>query len=189
MLNIEFNEPENITPPGAFVDSYVHPFDKKNKSIEKAVIKEHRFAFFYWMKWYKKLTEEGDLDNPPLLVSIDWHTDLTTSESEQEDLNEVDSYNMADLALFCWGKMNPNNDGQILAAAYMNIIGDIVLLKRQHSIDGLEGEPFVDKYGNPHNIYEFNDVKEFEKHLIGRKENKVFFDIDLDYFITNIGRA
>ncbi len=189
MIDIEFNDPDNITPPGAFVDILAHPVDRINKAIEKAVIKEHRFAFFYWMKWYKELIEKKKISNPPLLVSIDYHTDLTTSESEQKDLDGVENYNQADLALFCWAKMQPTNDGQILAAAYMNIIGDIVLLKRQHSIDGLGGEPFVDKYGNPHNIFEFNDVKEFEKHLMGRDEKNVFFDIDLDYFIISEGNS
>ena len=187
MIDIEFNDPDNYEPPGAFVDSLAHPFDEDNKYVEKAVIKEHRFAFFYWMKWYKKLKDEGTIDKPPLLVSIDWHTDLTTSESEKKDLDGVEDYNQADMALFCWGKMNANNDGQIWAAAYMNIISDIVLLKRQHSIDGLDGEPFVDKEGNAHNIFEFNDVQEFEKFLINREDTNVFFDIDLDYFITSEG--
>ena len=49
------------------------------------------------------------------------------------------------------------------------------------------GKAFKDKFGNEHNIIEFNNVDEFEKHLIGREEYNVFFDIDLDYFIESEG--
>lgn len=187
MINIKDSDQKQLDPPGTFVEILPHPFDKVNKSVEKAVIIEHRFAFFYWMKWYQDLMDKKKIDKPPLLVSIDWHTDLTTSEGEQQELNKIDNYSLADLALFCWEKLSPMNDGQILAAAYLNVIGDIVLLKREYSIDGLDGKPFKDKNGNPHNIFEFNDVKDFEKHLIKREENSVFFDIDLDYFITSEG--
>ena len=187
MRDFIHTSPDHCDPPGAFVDILAHPHDKINKSLEKVVIKEHRFSFFYWMKWYRELLKKRRISSPPLLVTIDYHRDLLFSQGEKEDLNDVSEYNFSDLALFCWAKMNSQNDGHILSAAYLNIIGDIVLLKRQGGVDDSDEKPFLDKFGNKHNIIEFNDVSKFEKHLLSRNEEHVFFDIDLDYFITSEG--
>ena len=130
MKEFKHSNPDYCDPPGAFRDILAHPFDKINKSIEKVVFKEHRFAFFYWVRWYRELLKKGRVINPPLLVTIDYHRDLASSESEKEELNDIDKYNLAKLVQFCWTRMNPMNDGHILSAAYLNIIGDIVLLNR-----------------------------------------------------------
>lgn len=187
MIEFKHSNPDYCDPPGAFRDILAHPFDKINKSIEKVVIKEHRFAFFYWMKWYKELAQKRRITKPPLLVTIDYHRDLASSQGEKEELKGIENYNLSELALFCWARMNPLNDGHILAAAYKNIIGDIVLLKRQTGFDNLDGKPFKDYDNNDHRIFEFTDVVEFEKYLLNRNDSSVFFDIDLDYFIVSEG--
>jgi len=187
MAEFKHSNPDYCDPPGAYRDILAHPFDKINKSIEKVVFKEHRFAFFYWMKWYKELLGKEKIKNPPLLVTIDYHRDLASSESERDEIKDVEKYNLSDLAMFCWASLNPMNDGHILSAAYANIIGDIVLLKRQIGIDDMDDKPFIDKDNNEHKIFEFTDVNEFEKFLLGRKESNLFFDIDLDYFIISEG--
>ena len=187
MKEFTHRNPDYSNPPGAFVDILPHPYDKINRAIEKVVIIEHRFSFFYWLKWYKELIKKSRIKSPPLLVTLDYHRDLAISKSEKEELDDVINYNQSDLASFCWSRMNTLNNGHVLAAAYTNVIGDIVLLKRQVGFDDNEENIFKDKFNNDHKIYEFTDVDEFEKHLIERQENSVFFDIDLDYFIVSEG--
>jgi hypothetical protein len=187
MKEFTHKNPDHCNPAGAFVDILPHPYDKINRAIEKVVIIEHRFSFFYWFKWYKNLINKRRIKKPPLLVTVDYHRDIAFSESEKEELSNVINYNLSELALFCWSRMNTLNNGHVLAAAYTNVIGDIVLLKRQVGFDDNEENIFKDKFNNDHKIYEFTDVDEFEKHLIERQENSVFFDIDLDYFIVSEG--
>jgi hypothetical protein len=75
-------------------------------------VHEHRFAFTFWNQWRTS--------PPAALVSIDWHQDLQhTSESEQQRLLALDTSDEAEVALFAWTQLNPLNDGQILAAAWV----------------------------------------------------------------------
>jgi hypothetical protein len=61
-----------VLPPGCQYQIISHP-SGADRAFEVAVFQEHRFAFFYWLKWRFELGPDAP---PPLLVSLDWHEDL-----------------------------------------------------------------------------------------------------------------
>ena len=188
MKKFKFTNPFYCDPPGVYREILAHPIYQETKAIEQATFKEHRFAFYYWYKWWKNLNKETNILHLPTLISIDYHRDLAgPSEREKKELLEIESYNDSELAMFCWSRMNTQNDGHILSAAFLNIIGDIILLKSQSSFDDEKELSWIDNYGNKHFIYEFEDVDHFESFIMQYKTEKIFFDIDLDYFISKPG--
>lgn len=181
----EHKEPLKCDPPGTFREVIPHP-GGEDRAIEKAVIMEHRFAFFFWMKWRNELRENNWLQQPaPTLITIDWHRDMAPPpESQREKLQELDQSNLSDIANYVWAQFDQTNDGHILCAAWLNLIGDIILLKNSAS---QMQDTFTDYNGNTHTIYEFRDYHRFEEFLIQREDHNIFFDIDLDYFIHGKG--
>lgn len=188
MKEFYHTNPDYCDPPGAFSEILAHPIHRKTKAIEQATFKEHRFAFFYWSKWLKELKTKTDILNPPTLISIDYHRDLAgPNESEKKELLEIEKYNNSELALFCWARMNPLNDGHILSAAFINIIGDIILLNKNESFVHKDELSYKDHFGNKHFIYEFDNLNHFESFISDYQTENIFFDIDLDYFISTRG--
>ncbi|MFD2562942.1 hypothetical protein [Aquimarina rubra] len=181
---IEFRNPYHIEPPGSLRQILSHPV-KENGVVELALFQEHRYAFFFWNKWIR----EKRMTIPPCLVSLDWHQDLCyPCETEKEWLDSLDLSSDADTSIFSWAKLNGLNDGHILAAAYLNLVGNIYVHCRQASFkEAWEDEELVDKFGNIHLIKKFKEIEELENFLLESKEEKVFFDIDLDFFVLDSG--
>ena len=176
---INFRNPYYIVPPGSKKQILYHPM-KENGVVELAFFEEHRYAFFYWLQWKRKINPES----PPCLVSLDWHQDLCyPCDTEKEWLSKLDQTNDGDVALFCWAKLAGNNDGHILSAAYLNIIGNIYVHCRQGNFDSdWEDETLLDIYGNKHTIKKFKTPAELEQYLTSTDEIRTYFDIDLDFF-------
>jgi hypothetical protein len=176
----EFRDPHSINPPGSLCEILAHPF-KGYKTIELAIFQEHRFAFFYWNKWRRKSPE------PPCLITLDWHQDLfPPDEVEQEWLRKLNINNDGEVSVFSWAKLAENNDGHILSAAYINLIGNIYVHCRQ----GLETETykeseFTDIHGNSHKIFKFKHFDDLEQVLINSLELSTILDIDLDFFTVD----
>jgi hypothetical protein len=187
MIEFQHTNPDHCDPPGAYKEILEHPIYRVTKAIEKVTIKEHRFAFFYWVKWYRELEKKLKSKMPPSLISIDYHRDLARSSAEFAELKGVEGFNLSELAMFCWARMNPLNNGHILSAAYINIIGDILLLKQQKTSVDPSDLVFEDKFKNKHHIYEFENIDDLKLQLNKKDISKVFFDIDLDYFIEKEG--
>lgn len=144
---------------------------------------QHRFAFFYWRKW--AIEREGK--RPPSLVSIDYHRDLAhPNEEEIKTLSSVQELGPRELGRFCWEVLHPNNDGHVLAAAHLNLISDILVLRSGEFGEPTES-PYVDKYGNQHRVIEFTTIADLEAALNGRTDESAILDIDLDYFIDESG--
>lgn len=181
---IEFRNHYYIEPPGSLRQILSHPV-KENGVIELALFQEHRYAFFFWNKWVR----EKQLTKPPCLVSLDWHQDLCfPCETEKEWLDKLDLSSDADVSVFSWAKLAGNNDGQILSAAYLNLIGNIYVHCRQEPFNGAwEDEELIDKFGNTHLIKKFKKLEELENFMLTSNEEKVFFDIDLDFFVLDSG--
>jgi hypothetical protein len=169
------NGGEYIRPPGTYYDNLAHP-RRADEAVEIAVIQEHRFAFFYWLKWKNELG--GDV--PPNLISLDWHADLAApSKSECDELKALDTNDYKSASIFCWEKLNSGNDGHILSAAYLGLIGDIyVVCKQEHTTL----RKLNDLNGNTHEIHCYNSVDNLLGELKSDSNANVFLDIDLDYF-------
>ena len=69
--------------PGTFHEILAHPTDPINKAIELWVGFEHRFAFFYWARWFKSMQQKRP-GPPPTLVTFDHHRDLMRPGSHEK---------------------------------------------------------------------------------------------------------
>ena len=166
---------EYIRPPGTYYDIVPHPTDA-NLSIEVAIVQDHRFAFFYWLKWRRR----NKSIEPPLLVSLDWHQDLAAPcELEREWLSSLDTNDYKKVSFFCWDKLHCHNDGHILAAAYLNIIGDIHVVQKQEEASI---KYFIDVDGRTHAIHCYESIDALVHEVSTNEHPSVLFDIDLDYF-------
>lgn len=158
-----------------------HP-NGADEAIEIGLVRDHRFVFYFWFKWWKKTKRRLDDStvNAPVLVTIDWHRDLCAPcESEKQDLISLNLESHKEVALFSWDKLNRLNDGHILAAAYLNLIGDIYVLCKQ---DGDDENSFFDQWGNEHKAICFNSKESLFEELSKNDIQEIYFDIDLDYF-------
>jgi hypothetical protein len=52
---------------------------------------------------------------------------------EREWLNALNVQDGQEVAAFNWASLSSNNDDHIRAAAYLNLIGDVYMLCRQHN--------------------------------------------------------
>lgn len=179
-------EPNSCNPPGTHLEEISHAADP-NRSIEKAIIMEHRFAFFFWMKWRNQLKNNDLQQQPaPTLVTIDWHRDLApVSDDLKKGLEQLNQQNLSDVSNYVWAQLDQTNDGHIFCAAWLNLIGDIILLQ---NTTGYQESTFTDKNGNEHRVYEFQDFDQFQKFMTARNDTNIFFDVDLDYFIHGKGK-
>ncbi|MDF7820181.1 hypothetical protein P1X15_21355 [Runella sp. MFBS21] len=179
---LEFRNPHYIIPPGSSKQILSHPL-KKGKAVELAIFQDHRYAFFFWSQWNRK----QKFLSPPCLISLDWHQDLCfPCETEKELLSSLNRSDDGEVAFFCWAKLAGNNDGHILSAAYLNLIGNIYVHCRQGKYDqDWEDEELIDIHGNKHTIKKFRTFEELEEHILSSNEKKVYFDIDLDFFTFN----
>ena len=165
-----------IRPPGTYYDIVAHPTDAQ-RAIEVAIVQDHRFAFFYWLKWSK---EQKELLVPPTLISLDWHQDLAAPcDLECEWLRELDTNDYKSVSFFCWDKLHCLNDGHILAAAYLNIIGDVHVVQKQRDECP---DNFKDIAGGIHTIHCYESTEALMQAVSSQEHTSVFLDIDLDYF-------
>lgn len=167
--------PEFLRPPGTHSDIVAHPVDSE-RAIEVAVVQDHRFAFFYWSKW----RQQNGVAPPPSLVSLDWHQDLVAPDIDEcELLKKLKTDDFNAVSHFCWDKLHSLNDGHILAAAYLNVIGDIHVVAKQRDECP---EDFVDIAGSIHALWCHESVESLLEAVRGQVCTSVLFDIDLDYF-------
>lgn len=183
-IDLHFGNLEYVRPPGSLVEILEHPYFGESRAIELALFNEHRYAFFFWNKWTQELLKKDANAKPPSLVSLDWHQDLMwPDEAEKEWLEELELGNNRDVSLYSWANLTSINDGQIMAAAYLNLIGDIFVHCRQGKFDShWQDEVFIDRYGNQHVVRKFKKYEDLENALLVADIERVYFDIDLDFF-------
>jgi hypothetical protein len=176
-----------ITPPGSLTERLSHPREKYESGIELSVFNDHRYAFFFWNNWTRKLANQNSFSAPPCLVTLDWHQDLVIPDkTEKEWMNKLNLESNREVALFAWENLSNLNDTHILSAAYLNMIGNIYVHCRQGSFDSdWEDDEIVDKFGNVHIVKKFKKYEDLQNHLISSNETEVYFDIDLDFFTLN----
>ncbi|MDQ7816410.1 MAG: hypothetical protein RDU14_05245 [Melioribacteraceae bacterium] len=185
MIKYESLNPSVFSPPGSFLEYLQHPCGNTRLSIEEAIFKEHRFAFYFWNKWGKRLNQNRDIELPPTLISIDWHTDLSApDDDEQGELEQLNLDDDNEVALFCWLRLFCNNDRHIKSALYLNLLSDVIILQRQSDS---YSRSYTDKFNNKHEIEIFSDHKKFYDFIMDKDYENVFLDIDLDYCVMNSG--
>jgi len=168
----------SIDPPGTAYSILPHFADPVDRAIEVAVFQQHRFAFYFWAKWEQARRRRRRPWARPHLVTLDWHQDLCAPGStEQDDLRALDLDSEQDVGLFCWSRLNPLNDGQILAAAFAGLIGDIFVLCK-HRDDYLRD--WTDMRGDNHRTVLCHSLDDFIRKLPAT--GHVYLDLDLDYF-------
>lgn len=167
----------NLMPPGTYLETLEHP-SGDSRSMELAIFKEHRFAFYFWNRW--KNNSKPDLP-PPVLITIDWHRDLAPpSDAEKDALGQLELTQEDKVSEFIWSALNTHNDSHLLSAAFLNIIGDILLLKNY----GDESQSvYKDHEGNHHRIQEFRNLDNLEKAVSERQNKRYILDLDLDFFV------
>lgn len=165
-----------IHPPGTYQTVLGHP-SGRDAAVYVAVVHEHRFAFYYWLKWVLDGPQRTDR---PVLVTFDWHQDLVPpAPNERQELEQLNQNNPNSVALFCWGKLRPANDSHVLSAAYLNLIGDVyVVCKHQMT----PPESLLDCQGNAHRIRCFGTKDQLFAELKPANPRHVVLDVDLDYF-------
>jgi len=165
-----------LDPPGCRTEGFNHP-SRNGATITLALFQEHRFAFYYWLKWTQKLN--GVI---PSLVTFDWHQDLCPPYKDQvPELKRLKIDDPVKVALYTWGKLSHNNDVQVHAAMKHNMLKDIYVICRQN-VERKEVDILKDFKGREHRVYIFKSLEAFQKHLPNIKDEKVYLDIDLDYF-------
>lgn len=172
----------DLIPPGTYLEEIQHPSGIKSKKMELAIFNEHRFSFYFWNRWREAMQTNKKV-GPPDLITIDWHRDLAPpSQSEKEGLNHLDLSNHAEVARFSWSVLDNHSDSHILSAAYLNLIGDIYLLKNYGTY---QKSVCKDTFSNTHQVFEFHSQEDFKETVLSKDFSQVCLDIDLDYFVKN----
>jgi hypothetical protein len=167
-----------LMPPGTYLEKLPHPDGSRSAMLELAIFKEHRFAFYFWNRWIQGMDSKK---KPPSLVTIDWHRDLAPpSKSEITALMELNLANPETVAQYTWSQLDTHNDSHLLSAAYLNLIGDVYLLKNYGEN---QESTFEDVSGNIHHIFEYKASSEFADAIRSSNQKRLFLDVDLDYFV------
>ncbi len=178
-----FENIKDVVPPGCNIQILDHPH-YPHIGLELSLFNDHRYAFYFWNRWTQKYGFEQDrITYAPSLVTLDWHQDLKPPTTNQKKLlRNLDLTNKAGVALYSWANLGEDNDTHIMAAAYLNIIGDVYVHCRQGSNNEWKDEHIKDRYGNIHTIKKFKKFIDLESYLLNSGEQGVYFDIDLDFF-------
>jgi len=143
-----------LQPPGCrhfYVESIADPV---NSCIEIGIVDEHRFAFLYWSQYKLEYKSKG-LEQP-IFLSLDYHDDVgVKADFSEEELYSLNISNRNEVSIFCWARLHPLNDGQILPALYLDFFKDAYIFS---TIDySIENSSFFDRHNNSHNIEYFSN--------------------------------
>lgn len=87
-----------LRPPGG-ASWFEHSSRDLRRALEVAIVLEHRFAFFYWLRWHigRSLHEP-----PPDLLTMDWHDDIGgTCDFKPATLTRLSPRDANELSVFC----------------------------------------------------------------------------------------
>jgi hypothetical protein len=176
-----------LDPPGSTNGFIDHPTDS-NKSLEIGVVLQHRFAFYYWLKWHTEAQLTGG--PTPNLLTIDWHDDVGGDcDFIPKELEQLNPRDRNELSLFCWARLRSLNDGHIAPAQYLNAIGDVFVILKQRADERKMYEHYrkhtqKDLHGNVHQVHYYDGVAQFLREHKADTVQPLILDVDLDYFTT-----
>lgn len=168
----------SLDPPGCWTAFVDHPLCP-SRSIEVAIVSRHRFAFYYWLKWWNKD------DRLLSLVTMDWHNDVGgTSDFDPKVIRDLDLSNSNEMALFCWAGSRSLDDGHIAPALYRGAFQRVDVINKQSRQDGcLAVEKQTNCDGEVAEIRFHRCPADFAKwHRRQACGTEIVFDLDLDYF-------
>lgn len=179
-----------VEPPGCQSTSVDHPnpWGRSRRAVEVGFVMEHRFAFCYWIRCCRELRRgiSDDQFRPPDLVTWDWHDDVGgTCDFVESELEALDPSNEQEVALFAWAGLCQLNDGQIAPALWLNALGNVYVVQKQHRNCKDQNRTVRDRYGNEHKVYYFRSMKDFPGTFERTcSDTGVVWDVDLDYFTS-----
>src|SRR5580700_2688388 len=155
-----------VEPPGCVSTVVERPFPGYRKRIAVPVgfVMEHRFAFFHWIKCKRELIHGQKTGLPvndkdfagPDLVTWDWHDDCGGEcDFNENQLRRLNQESDQELALFCWAGLRSLNDGHIAPAVWLNSLGNVYIVQKQHRHCSSQDRVMKDRYGKPHHIFYF----------------------------------
>jgi len=191
-----FERMDDIDPPGCCGTYLAHPNPllRNKRSVEIGFILEHRFAFHYWLKCKRELMTIGPSHQhptdkefrPPDLITWDWHDDIGGEcDYDKMELVELNQADEKEVAFFCWAGLRSINDGHIAPALWLNALGNVYVLQKQHDVEECENESRIikDRYGREHNIQYFRSAKNLaESFKRTNSQTGIIWDVDLDFF-------
>jgi hypothetical protein len=153
---------------------------------------DHRFAFFYWLQLKKTLRYDRHTQTqwrddefvPPDLVTWDWHDDCGGEcDFIKDELERLDQGCPEEVALFCWAGLRTINDGHIAPALWLNALGNVYIVQKQHHDYGQRSRVAEDRYAKPHRIIYVRSLDHLPDVFNETNSGSgVVWDIDLDYF-------
>lgn len=176
---ISFDAPTgySMAPPGTYYSIVSRPTSRRDEAMEVAVVHEHRFAFFFWNRWRRAKSKVPRPD----LITLDWHKDLGwPDDGQKRTLDDLDLDHETGMSIASWIELHPHNDDHILAAAYLDLIGDVYVLQKHDEDDGRD--EFIDGKGQVHTVRWVTTMDVLLQELVQAEIENVYLDIDLDYF-------
>lgn len=174
----------SLAPPGCSSGFVDHP-RRRDEVVEVAIVHEHRFAFFYWLKWHNARRAGAPA---PDLVTLDWHDDVGGNcDFSPRTLKRLNLADEKEVAVFCWAGLRSLNDGHIAPALYLNALKDVHAIVKQDWAPGVlapnrNGE-IVDRHGYRHAIHYHRSPAAFLRVIQNRAHlGRFVIDLDLDYF-------
>ncbi len=183
-----------MAPPGCCLDFIEHPlpWERRSRCVQVGVVLEHRYAFWLWLRVKTDLScrnasgkQTPDRDyRPPDLLTMDWHDDIGGScdfiEDELRRLNQEDEN---EVGFFCWAGLRSLNDGHVAPAMWLNAIGNVYAVIKQHQDFQAQDRTITDRYGAQHRVTYLRRPADFlPLWAKGPRGDGLLWDIDLDYF-------
>jgi len=176
---------KTLDPPGCYTVHMPKPLSA-NGAITFGIVHEHRFAFYCWVKYHRKVTLKNSASgiSPPDLITIDWHDDIgVPSDFSENELANLDINNDLEVGFYCWTRLRALNDGHIAPALFLRFFKNVHALIKQDQGETVDTRK--DIKGDDHHIFYHYGYDSLIKDLKNSDINRVFLDIDLDYFTVD----
>ena len=167
-----------LSPPGCWTAFVEHPLGL-DRPIEVAIVSRHRFAFYYWLKWWSADTRVLSL------VTMDWHDDVGGEcDFDPKVICDLNLSDPNEMALFCWAGLRSLDDGHIAAAVYRGAFQRVdVINKQSRRAQQSAVESLTNSDGAECQVRFNRCPSEFVKWKAQQTHRTdVIFDLDLDYF-------
>ncbi|MBW2021168.1 MAG: hypothetical protein JRI65_14430 [Deltaproteobacteria bacterium] len=176
---------KTLDPPGCYTVYMPKPLST-DAAITLGIVHEHRFAFYYWALYHRKVTLKNSASgiNPPDLITIDWHDDIgAPSDFSENELSNLDISDELEVGFYCWSRLRALNDGHVSPAIFLRFFKNVHALIKQDQGETVSIRKDIN--GDDHHIFYHYQYDSLIKNLKNSNIDRVFLDIDLDYFTVD----